>query len=176
MVIDMPRNMSVAMTTPQVRIQIKDMTRRFGWWFLKPGDVINLVEKSMGLQKGEKIVRICQVRVKSTRPEPLNAITQADVIREGFPHWTPEQFIQMLVDHYKIDPSKICNVIEFEYIQTPQTIITKCHLEGQSVITMMVEVNALCGLSVSENEIVHNIASMGLSLPQRSKDLETPVP
>jgi len=112
----MPRNISFAMTTKQVVAQTKDITRRFGWWFLKEGDVLNGVEKSMGLPKGEKIKRLCKIRVVSTRKEPLSAITQEDVIREGFPDWTPEQFIQMLVDHYKIDPSKECNRIEFEYI------------------------------------------------------------
>lgn len=113
----MPRNMSFAMTTDQVRAQTKTVTRRFGWWFLKAGDVVNGVEKAMGLQKGEKINRLCQIRVVSVRREPLNAITQDDVRREGFPDWTPEQFIQMLVDHYKIDPAANCNRIEFEYIK-----------------------------------------------------------
>lgn len=112
----MPRNISFAMTTEQVKAQTKDVTRRFGWWFLKEGDVLNCVEKSMGLQRGEKINHLCKIRIVSTRKEPLNAITQDDVIREGFPDWTPKQFIQMLVDHYKIDPSKECNRIEFEYL------------------------------------------------------------
>lgn len=112
----MPRNMSFAMTTDQVKARTKDVTRRFGWWFLKPGDVLNGVEKSMGLKPGEKIKRLCQIRVVSVTKEPLNAITQDDVRREGFPDWTPKQFIQMLVDHYKIDPAKRCNRIEFEYV------------------------------------------------------------
>ena len=106
------------MTTDPVRHRIKDLTRRFGWWFLKPGDIVNLVEKSMGLKRGEKIKRLATVRVVSTRPEPLNAITQADVIREGFPDSTPAQFVQMLVDHYKVNPAEIVNRIEFEYIET----------------------------------------------------------
>ena len=116
----MPRNMSCAMTTQQVIDEIKDVTRRFGWWFLKPGDKLWLVEKAMGLQKGEKINRLKLVEVVSTRPEPLNAITQDDVIREGFPDWTPQRFVQMLVDHYKIDPTKICNRIEFKYLDVRQ--------------------------------------------------------
>ncbi|MEJ1422231.1 MAG: ASCH domain-containing protein [Candidatus Sedimenticola sp. (ex Thyasira tokunagai)] len=104
------------MTTDQVKAQTKDVTRRFGWWFLKPGDVVRGVEKAMGLKKGEKLKQLAMVRIVSTRPEPLNAITQEDVIREGFPDWTPSQFIQMLVDHYKIDPAKTVNRIEFEYL------------------------------------------------------------
>jgi len=49
------RNMSFAMTTKQVRNQTKTVTRRFGWWFLKAGDIVQPVEKAMGLKKGEKI-------------------------------------------------------------------------------------------------------------------------
>ena len=56
------------------------------------------------------------IRVCSTRAEPLDAITQDDVAREGFPMWTPEQFISMLVKHYGVSASTKVNRIEFEHI------------------------------------------------------------
>lgn len=112
----MPRNISFAMTTQQVKDQSKDVTRRFGWWFLKPGDRLCGVEKAMGLRKGEKINRLCNIEVVSVRPEPLNAITQEDVTREGFPEWTPQDFVDFLVSHYGCEPDKICNRIEFRYV------------------------------------------------------------
>jgi hypothetical protein len=112
----MARNMSFAMTTEQVKQKQKTVTRRFGWFFLKPGDEIRAVEKAMGLRKGEKIKPICMIRVVSTRKEPLNSISAADVEREGFPGWTPEQFIGMLVDHYRVQRGAMINRIEFEYI------------------------------------------------------------
>ena len=112
----MARNMSFAMTTDQIKAQTKTVTRRFGWWFLEPGDEVRGVEKAMGLKRGEKIKPLAMVRIISTRAEPLNAITQADVIKEGFPDWTPEQFVQMLVDHYKVNPTETVNRIEFEYL------------------------------------------------------------
>ena len=49
------RNMSFTMTTRQIKNRSTTMTRRFGWWFLKPGDRIQAVEKGMGLKKGEKV-------------------------------------------------------------------------------------------------------------------------
>lgn len=104
------------MTTGQIKAQTKTVTRRFGWWFLKPGDEVRGVEKAMGLKKGEKIKPLAMVRIVSTRAESLNAITQTDVIREGFPDWTPEQFVQMLVDHYGVSPTATVNRIEFEYL------------------------------------------------------------
>ena len=45
----MPRNMSFMLTTEQVRNKTKTVTRRLGWWFLKPGEIVNAVEKGMGL-------------------------------------------------------------------------------------------------------------------------------
>jgi hypothetical protein len=110
------RNMSFAMTTEQFRARTKRVTRRFGWWFLRPGDVVNGVERAMGLKRGEKITSLGPIRIVSTRAEPLNAITPEDVALEGFPDWTPEQFVSMLVGHYKVDPTKTVNRIEFEYI------------------------------------------------------------
>ena len=112
----MPRNISFAMTTQQVKDQSKDVTRRFGWWFLKPGDRLCGVEKAMGLRKGEKINRLCNIEVVSVSTEPLNSITQEDVKREGFPEWTPQDFVDFLVSHYGCEPDKICNRIEFKYV------------------------------------------------------------
>lgn len=113
----MPRNMSFAMTTDQFRNQTKDVTRRFGWWFLRPGDVIMGVEKAMGLKKGEQIKRLGLIEIVTVRPEALNAIMLDDVRREGFPDWNPEQFIDMLIKHYKANPAAIVNRIEFRYLE-----------------------------------------------------------
>ena len=112
----MPRNMSFAMTTNQLKAQTKTVTRRLGWWFLKPGDIVNGVKKSMGLKKGEKVEVLSMIEIKSVRKEPLNAITQADVVKEGFPDWSPDDFIKMICDHYKVNPDVPVNRIEFEYI------------------------------------------------------------
>ena len=46
----MPRNMSFALTTEQVRRREKTVTRRRGWWFLKPGDIVTAVKKARGLR------------------------------------------------------------------------------------------------------------------------------
>lgn len=113
----MPRNMSFAMTTEQVANRTKTVTRRFGWWFLKPGDVVQPVEKAMGLQKGEKAKKIGGlIRIVSIRSEPLYTIDKADCIREGFPSFEPNDFIDMLQDHYGCDSDEIVNRIEFEYL------------------------------------------------------------
>lgn len=110
------RNISFAMTTEQFLAGSKDVTRRFGWWFLKPGDRLRVVEKTMGLKKGEKMKELGVIEVVSTRREPLDAIDQDDCIREGFPHYRPQDFVKMLVDHYKCFPWQECNRIEFRRV------------------------------------------------------------
>jgi hypothetical protein len=113
------RNMSFALTTEQVKAQTKFVTRRFGWWFLKPGDIVQPVEKAMGLKKGESIVKLgSPIEVVEAYGEPLNEITQLDVILEGFPTWTPDQFVEFLVRKYRCNPSATVNRIAFKYIKT----------------------------------------------------------
>lgn len=114
------------MTTPQFIARTKTVTRRLGWWNLQPGTILYGVEKGMGLKKGETVVRLGQIEVVSVRSEPLNAITQEDVIREGFPEWTPEQFVQMIMKHHNVKPDVTVNRIEFR------------HRNGQEVVTMLI--------------------------------------
>jgi hypothetical protein len=109
------RNMSFALTTPQVITQTKTVTRRLGWSFLKPHDRLRAVKKAMGLKKGEKIETLAILEVVSVTREPLSAITQADVTKEGFGHLTPAEFIAMLSNHYAIQADTEFNRIEFKY-------------------------------------------------------------
>ena len=114
----MPRNMSFSLTTPQMCQRSKTVTRRLGWSYLRVGEVINAVEKAMGLHKGEKVVTIGQLRVISVRREPLHAITADDCNREGFPEMTPTQFIQMFCRHNRCNPDTIVTRIEFQHLGT----------------------------------------------------------
>lgn len=94
----------------------KTVTRRFGWWFLKPGDRVWAVEKAMGLKKGESVKKLVLLEVVSTRIEPLDAITKADCVAEGFPKFEPADFVKMLTDHYRCPADTECNRIEFRYV------------------------------------------------------------
>ncbi len=112
----MPRNMSFSMTTDQFRARTKTVTRRFGWWFLNPGDVVCGVEQSRGLKKGERVKRLGMIRIVSTRKEPLNAITAAEMVLEGLPDMDPREFVAMLCARAKVPPDQPVNRIEFEYL------------------------------------------------------------
>ena len=112
----MPRNMSFMATKKQVRNRTKTVTRRLGWAFLKPGDIVNAVEQGRGLKKGEKVKRMCQIRIKSTRWEPLYRITKEECVKEGFPDMSPQDFINMFCRLNRIRVMRSVNRIEFKYI------------------------------------------------------------
>ena len=112
----MPRNMSFQHTTEQYRNRTKTVTRRLGWLDVRIGEVLNGVEKCMGLKKGEKVVRLGQHRVVGFRREPLDAITQEDCVKEGFPHLEPHEFVEMFARLHGCSPSETVSRIEFEYV------------------------------------------------------------
>lgn len=112
----MARNMSFALTTHQFKDRAKTVTRRLGWWNLKPETVLCGVEKAMGLRKGEKIKRLGLIRIVNVRAEPLNAITREDCVLEGFPDFVPQDFIWMFQYHNKCEADRIVNRIEFIYL------------------------------------------------------------
>ncbi|HEY8359190.1 MAG TPA: hypothetical protein VIL30_17210, partial [Ramlibacter sp.] len=103
--------------------QTKDVTRRLGWLHLKEGELLQPVEKCMGLNPGERIERIAgPVRALLNRREPLNLLTRVinygyqEVAREGFPDWTPAQFVEMFCDtHRGCTPATVISRIEFSY-------------------------------------------------------------
>ena len=111
------RNMSFMLTTQQIKDESKDLTRRLGWWSLKPGDIVMACVKCQGLKKGEKIQKIKPIRIVSTRAENLNRITPKDVKREGFPSFTVPDFIMMFCREMKCKHWDMVNRIEFEYVK-----------------------------------------------------------
>lgn len=112
----MPRNMSFMLTTQQVRDRTKTVTRRLGWWFLKPGDIVMACEKCRGLKRGEHVKRIAPIRIVNSRPSILRDIRPADVRREGFPEMTPYLFVAMFCREMGCTPGQTVNRIEFEYV------------------------------------------------------------
>ena len=112
----MPRNMSFAATQEQIKNKTKTVTRRLGWNFLKVGDELNAVNKTMGFKKGESPIHLAKIRVVSIRQEPIAAITADDVRCEGFPEMSPNEFVSLFERiNPKCSPETVVNRIEFEY-------------------------------------------------------------
>ena len=113
------RNMSFMLTTEQIRNRTKTVTRRLGWLFLKPGDMVMACVQCQGLTRGEKIQRITPIRIVSTWMVPLDPISPEDVVHEGFPALTPAEFVDMFCREMRCDPWVPVNRIEFEYVEVP---------------------------------------------------------
>lgn len=124
----MPRNISFALTTEQIRNRTKTVTRRLGWKNLKKGEILNACVKCMGLKPGEKIERLGQIRVVSVKQEPLVRMMQssygvAEAAKEGFPEMTGSEFVKMFCEHMRPLHGVATEVtrIEFEYVDAVQT-------------------------------------------------------
>jgi hypothetical protein len=120
------RNMSFSMTTDQIRNRTKAVTRRLGWKFLKPGDLVCAVEKGMGLKKGEKIKRLATLRIVNVRREPLMQMDfditygREECRKEGFGDHPqlkiPQLFTRWFAKTHGGDVNPEVTRIEFEYM------------------------------------------------------------
>lgn len=92
--------MSCALTVDAVRDRTKTVTRRRTgtWRTLQAGDRLTLVEKGMGLAKGERQVVLAEVEVVDVRVEMLARLIRepeygaAEVTAEGFGDLTADEF------------------------------------------------------------------------------------
>ena len=120
------RNMSFALTTAQVRAGTKTVTRRMGWTFLKPGNLVRPVVKSQGLKRGEKVEVIrSPLRIVSVRREALvdllidEAYGRRECALEGFGDdpvlCRPRDFIEFFCRTHSCGPGDLVTRIEFEY-------------------------------------------------------------
>lgn len=116
------RNMSFALTTAQYRARIKLVTRRLGWKHLRAGEQFMGVEKAQGIPKGGKVVRLHASMCCSNRAEPLSRMIEiphygrAEVVLEGFPELSPEEFVAMFCQHNGCTPEDIVQRIEFRHL------------------------------------------------------------
>lgn len=125
--------MSYFYTTQQFLDYLKDITRRLGWAFLKPGEHYMAVEKAQGLGKGGKIKKLGECICISNEQEPLSRIIshpyrfpqpshmipRSECEREGFPKLTPQEFVKSFCEMHKskkCTPDTIINRIEFKRI------------------------------------------------------------
>ncbi len=118
----MPRNISFMLTQDQFRAKTKRVTRRLGWKNLQPGDILNGCEKCQGLKKGEKVVVMGPIIVQSVRWERLDKMLThrtyglVEVVLEGFPDWTPQEFVEFFCETHRVKPDVLVNRIKFDYL------------------------------------------------------------
>jgi len=112
----MPRHMSFSKTIKQIYEKTKTETMRMSWDKLVPGDIVIAVEKAQGLKRGEKVVKITPIRIKYKIETIVMDVSPENCIKEGFPEFTPLQFIEMFCNLNKCKPFDLVNRFAFEYI------------------------------------------------------------
>ena len=109
--------MSFYHTKEQIRDQTKTVTRRLGWGFLQPGDLVWAVERARGLKK-EAIKRLAILEIVSVQREPLAAIDPDECMKEGFPEKEPEDLIRLIckINKQPVSAGLFVNRIQFRYV------------------------------------------------------------
>jgi hypothetical protein len=113
------RLMSVALTEEQVRSRAKTVTRRLGWRYLRVGERVCLCRKVMGRRPGEPLVRITTVEIVDVRVEPLSAVTDDDVAREGFCGKSAAWFVDFFTSHMRATADTAVTRIQWRYLDPP---------------------------------------------------------
>ena len=118
----MTRNISFTLTEQRIRDRTKTVARLKGCKRLKAGDVLSACRRK-GFGAGERIERLCRVRVVGVRREPLNALLKLSDMRsrwevdaEGFPQMTADEFVEMFCEHMGGSPDQEVTRIKFKYI------------------------------------------------------------
>src|SRR5688500_13564701 len=112
------RQISFALTTPQILAGSKDVTRRNGWQNATAGQSLQGIEKGQGIKKGEHVKKLRKILLQNVRRERLDlmitnpAYGAEEVIREGFPEKTPAEFVQMYCQANKCTPAKVITRLE----------------------------------------------------------------
>jgi hypothetical protein len=115
------RRMSFSLTKRQLLDGTKTVTRRTGWEWARPGDRALAVSKAMGLKPGERAEVYGTVEFLDVRTEPLDAITDEDVAREGFPGRDRAWFVEHFCKAMRCEPSTLVQRIEFRFQHAPST-------------------------------------------------------
>lgn len=125
-VVQAGEEISVALTEDQVLRREKDVTRRIGWLKLQPGTLLQPVRKGQGLKKGEKATKVGgPIRIVSVSREPLRRLLEdqayglSEVVREGFPGLTPQQFVTFFMATHDCTVDQDVTRIEFTYVEAP---------------------------------------------------------
>nr|VFK16750.1 MAG: hypothetical protein BECKLFY1418C_GA0070996_102551 [Candidatus Kentron sp. LFY] len=107
------RRISCHKTIDQVEIGTKTVTRRNGWKHARPGDLLLIVDK---IRTRERVRGLAIVRVVKVTREPLLAITDEEVAREGFAGKSTEWFITMFTRDFVCTRDDMVTRVEWRYL------------------------------------------------------------
>ena len=116
------RIISMSLTKKQFLDGSKDVTRRVGWRHAKVGMRLRVVEKAMGLQKGERMKTLGFIQLTHVSSEPLSLLVldtkygTKEIEREGFPNWTPDKFVTFFCESHAVKPYAVVTRLEYKKI------------------------------------------------------------
>jgi hypothetical protein len=124
------RRMAFPHSATEVRERMQTVTRRVGWRFLKPDDLIQAVDQARRLGPDEPVRELAVLRIRDVRVEPLSRLVtdaryaEDELPREGFPCWTRDDFIARFLRTHRLKTADVeVTRIEFEYVE-PDTDAT----------------------------------------------------
>ncbi len=114
--------MSFSLTVPQMRARTKTVTRRFSWFGLKVGTVLQAIEKGQGLKKGERVVPIGRIRIVAVRVEPVRDLLvepygTEEATKEGFPGLSGKEFAERFCELAACTLDTDVRRIEFAHVE-----------------------------------------------------------
>jgi hypothetical protein len=113
------RIISMSMTARQFTAGTKTVTRRVGWKYAEKGTRLRVVKKALGLKRGEFMQTLGYIELVSIRSESLMRLInepdygKREVALEGFPTWTPRQFVDFFCEGHCVLPSAMVRRLEF---------------------------------------------------------------
>ena len=102
------RNKSFFLTQEQYRNRTKTVTRRQCKRTPEVGERFMGIVKGQGLKKGEKVQKMHASTYTAVDWIFIWQISKEDVIKEGFPNWTPLQFINFYCKANRVQPGDVC--------------------------------------------------------------------
>jgi hypothetical protein len=123
------RRMVFPDTAAEVREKMQTVTRRPGWRFLKPGDLIMAVEpRPRGHAAPAAARELAILRVRDVRIEPLSRLTgdatyaEDELPREGLPCWSINHFIATFLRRHRLESADVeVTRIEFEHVEKAES-------------------------------------------------------
>lgn len=117
------RVISMQFTHKQFCDGSKDVTRRLGWLYAVPGLRLRVVRQAMGLKWGQHMETLGYVELVNVRREPLSRMIAdrnygpIECRREGFPEWTPDQFVRFFCETHFVKPYALVTRLEYKRIE-----------------------------------------------------------
>ena len=110
--------MSFPDTALEVRERLQTVTRRPGWRFLKPDDLIQAVEFESNSPRVLGVLRVRNVRVEPLSRLVIDATYAEDELpREGRPCWSRDHFIATFLRRHRLKNTSVdVTRIEFDYV------------------------------------------------------------